>query len=438
MTNVCTRNLLIVLFTSFILNNAYAETIEQLINNGELKLSSKIIKDDKHIVGQPFTIVIEVATNRWFARGTSIEAFSLANTVIIPNETAINGNKRIDGVTWSTQTREIVIYPSKAGLLNLPEIEVNISVNHEQFGVVDGSASINKQVIMIALPNALKNIEHYIVSPKVTLDIDVSSDNKTPYEIGDAVSQTITLIAEDTPGMMLPPVVFPQIEGLSIYHRPSQVFDKNNRGSLIGTRIESYTFIFEQPGNYQLEQQTIYWWDTSRKQLTELIIPNRKWTVSGEPLTQTNYSKGLVALFNKSSLYLATSLLIALWVINTLYRYRLPIKQSYQQLSHQQKRHAAKAFIKAIKEQNYSLASQNLYNYCFIINHKQGLHLETLTGSIQARKLIQRLHTLAFDRENANTLTPLTVSDAKKLLQLLCCKKSIKADKIALKININR
>ena len=419
MTNYFTRTLLLVVLVFSPLNNALAETIAQLINDGELQLNSKIAKHDEHIVGQPFTIVIEVATNRWFARGTSIEVFSLANTVIIPHETAINGNKRINGATWVTQTREIDVYPAKEGSLQLPEIQVNISVNNEKHGVIEGFATTEKQVITVALPSALKDIDHYVVSPKFTLDIDVNFDEETPYAVGDAVSQTITLIAADTPGMMIPPVVFPQIEGLSIYQKPSQVFDKNNRGNIVGTRIEAYTFIFEQPGNYQFEQQIIYWWDSHNEQLTELIIPASKWTVSGKSLSQVEYSKWFVSLLTKSVFYLCISLLVVAWLVRSLYRYKLSLKQFYQKVSQQQKRHAAKDFIKAIKEQNYSLASQKLYNYSLIVNNQQALHPETVVNSAEARQIIERLNRLAFDRQITKTEASLTVNDARNLLKLL-------------------
>jgi len=421
------------------MSDVKAETIDKLISQGELTLSSKVLNDDNHIVGQPFTIAIEVATNRWFSGGTSIENFSLADTVILPNESTINGNKRINGATWSSQIREIIIYPIHSGILQIPEIKVNISVNTEQYGVIEGFAYTEKQAISITLPSALKNISHYVVSPQLTLDIDESFDEEIPYAIGDAITQTITLIAKDTPAMMIPPVIFPKIEGVNIYQKPSQVFDKSNRGNLIGTRIESFTFIFEQPGSYQLEQQTIYWWDTQNKRLKELVIPASQWSVSGKSSVKIGQTNWLVALLNKNLIFLGSSLLIIAFIISIIYRYKLQLKQFYQRISQQQKRHAAKEFVEAVKKQNYPLACQKLFNFSMVVNSQQVLHPETIVESVEANQLVERLNTLAFDRQGADTLPSISSNEAKKLLRLISSpiNKKNKPNSIGLKIDLN-
>lgn len=387
---------------------SYASTIEHLIQNNHLAVDTKIQIGEEHIVGQPVVVSIEVATDRWFGTGTRIKPFKLANAVILAqSELAINGSKRVDGATWTTQTREITLYPTRHGEYQLPRIEVFISVNTEQDGIVEGTILTNTQNFTISLPAALQGIDNYIVSPVVTLEVSGTFDSNRGYAIGDAISQTITIKAENTPSMMIPPLSAPSLQGVSIYKKPPQLSDQSNRGTLIGTRIETNNYIFEQAGNYQINEQIIFWWNTSTQQLEQLHIPAQQWLVSGsvDKSTTMNILQGNI---NYKTLYVVVMIILLIVFVSIFFkRYAVRLKRFYQKISKQEQHHVKTSFIKAVKKQQYPQACQLLYQYHWLINRQH---------TLPENELISQLNQQGFDKVKSRK-PQFTTAQAKQLLR---------------------
>ncbi|NQY86216.1 MAG: BatD family protein [Colwellia sp.] len=303
-----------------------ALTLEDLINSNLLTIETKVQKQTAQIVGQQLTFTIEVATNRWFAKGTQLKAFELADTIILANSgIIINGTKNINGQTWSNQIHEITLYPTRSGEYTLPSIDVHISVNTENNAVVEGVITTTEQAFTISLAPALVNLEQFIVSANVSLVIESSLENEQHYALGEAITQTITISAEGTPAMMIPPLETQALTGISIYQKPAQVFDKSNRGELLGTRIETITYILEQAGDYIIPEQIIYWWNISDSVLEEIIIPKSSWSVgvnnTGESATNNN-NASLTKIQLKRLLVISTLLIFSSVILFILYRYK--------------------------------------------------------------------------------------------------------------------
>ncbi|RHW76981.1 BatD family protein [Colwellia sp. RSH04] len=362
-----------VIFLALLLNIklSYASPLETLIQDKQLTITTTMKSANNPIVGQPVTLSIEIATNRWFSAGTRLKPFKIANAVTLSSsELAINGSKRIDGETWSTQTREITFYPTQQGEYQIPPIEVFVSVNSEHNGIIEGTGYTKPQRLTVALPQVLKSIEHFIVSPDVKVTIEGSFDNDTNYSLGDAVNQIITITAKDTPAMMIPPFIIPSIEGVSIYQKPPQVFDKSNRGTLLGTRIESNTYIFESSGTYQIPEQYLYWWNTQTQQLEKISIPAQQWQVSGKRI-QNSTDKAWFYLINvKIIILIVLSITILFFGYSLLMRHRIWLLDFYKDFTKQEQRQLASAFLNAIKHKEYPTACQLLYRYHWIINNQ--------------------------------------------------------------------
>ena len=315
-------------------NASAAQNIDDLVHQGKLSINLQVNQKEKQIVGQALVIAIEISTDRWFSTGSKIQHFTLPDVVMQANNTfTINGSKRIKGQTWATQTHEITLYPTAYGDYQVPPINVDISVNTEHDGIVSGILTTQATTFNTVLPEALKDIDDFIVSPEVKLSIDGQFDQDKDYAVGEALTQTITITAIDTPAMMITPINLvvnnltssnelakdtealdnlPDLSGLSIYHKPAHIFDKSNRGTLLGTRVESFTYIFEKPGSYTIDEQVIYWWNSQSSTLERLLIPASTWTVSGG-LSQVGSSTLLTRFnFTHSTIILITITLLLL------------------------------------------------------------------------------------------------------------------------------
>lgn len=405
----------VVMLVSF---SSHAISLDQLIAENKLTIETKIKQSDQQIVGQPIVIAIEIATKRWFAKGTEIKSFELADTIILANsDISINGSKRVNGQTWSTQTREITLYPRRQGNYDLPAIEMQVSVNTENDGVVEGTINTVPQRFTISLPKALSKVENFIVSPQVNLEVLIDSNernnegnnesnNENNYLIGSAITQTITVTAQSAPAMMIPPVLRTELTGLSIYQKTPQVFDETNRGELIGTRIETFTYIFEQSGKYEIPEQVIFWWDTSNNELQKIIIPNLLFNV-GKGRIDDNTKASAFHIKTTFSLWLIlVTIIISLAYV--LFRFKNSLTKFYANVTHLEQRSAKKAFLQAVARQQYIYAVNCLYKYSLLID----VNLEQLKST-----QMLALNKVAFD--NKNQTASFTVQNAKSLLNSL-------------------
>lgn len=412
-----------------------AQNIEDLVNQGKLTINLKVNQKDKQIVGQALILAIEVSTDRWFATGSQIQHFTLKDVVMQANNiTTINGSKRINGQTWATQTHEVTLYPSVSGAYQVAPINVDISVNTEHDGIVSGILSTPESRFNIELPKALEGIKNFIVSPQVTLTIDGQFDEEKNYAIGEAITQTITITADDTPAMMIKPINVVAknlvaarqtaddksadikmendnvtLDGVSIYHKPAQVFDKSNRGTLLGTRVESFTYIFEKSGRYVIDEQVIYWWNSHTNTLEQLLIPSSTWSVSDEGLSSISTANSFKSFnFTIKSVINSIIVIVLLIFISLGFIKRHYLSVLYNKLTKREQRLLRREFINAVTNKNYLIATQYLYQYALLKN-KQAY---TANCSQSAT-----LNQLAFNESSTGNI-PLSfsVSDAKVLI----------------------
>jgi hypothetical protein len=367
-------------------------------------------------VGQALVLSIDISTDRWFATGSQVQPFTIKNVVMQANNvTTINGSKRISGQTWATQTHEITLYPTEAGNYHVDPIRVDISVNTKNDGVISGSVETKENSFSIEVPDELVGIDNYIVSPQVTLNIEGQFEENKDYAIGEAITQTITITARNTPAMMIPPIDrvdqnTDKLNGISIYRKPVQLFDKSNRGELQGTRIESFTYIFESSGRYVIDEHVLYWWNSQLNSLEQLVIPASIWTVSGDALSKnnTNYTLKGFRFTAKDMLALCVLLLMVILLYSCFIKYQQLI-DFYKKITGYEKRLLRKKFINATSNKNYLAATQYLYQYQLMCNN----HV-TDTNII----LSKTLNSLAFnDYGSEKPSLKFTVEDAKRLIK---------------------
>lgn len=388
--NRCYIAALFMLLVTLFATPARALNVTELVDNKKLSVNIRLSTSNDIIAKQAVTLEIELLTNRWFGSGNRVEPFDFANMVVLPSTTAINGSKQIAGETWVSQIREIVIYPMEAGIYELPPINVHVAVNTENHGIVSGVIATQSMSFEVIKPQALSTIEEYVVSSNFTVDVDGEFKQDEAYKIGEAVTLTYSFNAENVPGMMLPTLAIPKIDGLSIYHKPPQLNDRNVRGTLTGKKTESISLIFEKPGNYTIPEQVFYWWNNATNALESITISEKKWQVSSELLSnESTTPQPIVNVFNFALLpYIVLAIIMALllWKIS---KYRVPLVLWYSRVSKKSERQYKKTFIKAVSTQQYQLACQQLY---LLMNEKNSQTRQSSTHTHE--KIHATLHTL--------------------------------------------
>ena len=407
------RALLLILL--LICESIYALTIEDLQSDGHLSISYRVLSDGEIVQYQPVTLEIEVATDRWFSRGSRIESFEIDKAIVYrSSELSTNSSRSDAGRTWAVQLWTLVFYPQKPGPLRIPAIHVFVSVNTEGGVVVEGSVRLDPQLIDVVTPSPMVGVSDWLATTSLVVEEDYQG-LKESYQPGDAITRTISMQVQDSPAMMLPAVIVPDLDGVAVYRVQPKVYEENNRGNLVGYRQQQFIYTVERAGSYTLPSYTFYWWDLERgvKEIIELpalTFSTAAATANEKIMTDLNLAGRGWSLLIVGLLILLGLALIALLSI------RFKLKGWIQK--YQQKKQRQRDFIAAVQAREPEQALQCLYILLedqFVFKGVVTLDL-AYQADASCQNLLQKLKNNAY---GAGEQTPLTLSEAKQLLSYL-------------------
>jgi hypothetical protein len=134
-------------------SSGQALTPQTLLERGELRARVILETEPPLLQRAPLVLAVEVATPRWFSRGTRVADFRVPGAVLRPmSNFADNQTRRIDGASWTVQRWRYRIYAQDAGPLPLPALRVFVSVNTESDGSVEGELELRSPTLDIVAP----------------------------------------------------------------------------------------------------------------------------------------------------------------------------------------------------------------------------------------------------------------------------------------------
>ena len=179
--------------------------------------------------------------------------------------------RTIDGRPYRVIELRHAIFPQKSGSLTIPAMSFNGSRllarrsffdrNVETLRRRSKPITVEVKPIPAAFPDA-----PWI--PAASLKLEESwSALPDELKVGDSVTRTITVVAEGIDGSQLPPLVIPAVDGLKAY--PDQPKSENTRGpdGITGIGINSTALLLTQPGDFELPEIRVPWWDTREDRL---------------------------------------------------------------------------------------------------------------------------------------------------------------------------
>ena len=287
----------------------------------------------KTLVGQKVNVIVEVLSETHFSGSTRIDLPDIAGAVFYkPEERAVVGSKEIDGKTFSTQRHELAFYAQRAGSFEIPSLTVRFGVA----GVGGAKATeyrnqTQAMQIKAVMPPGAENLTSLITATELKVTEVWNPQPNQQFTAGNAIKRTITFTAPDIPGMVFPEIHIAQVNGLKIYRDRATIHDKINRGSLVGERVDTLTYVCQSAGTYQLPAIQIQWWDLSSKQLKTILLPEVNFGVKPSP-----HQKSDVFLANdhqsspsRKSLLAGGIILFALGF--TLFKFRVTLLHDFTQ-----------------------------------------------------------------------------------------------------------
>ena len=256
------------------------EALQQQLNNGELQINSWVEPADA-AVSQQVELIIEVATQRWFAGGTTIGNVEIDGVVVLKREKfATNSSRRENGQSIAVQNWTITLYPQRAGNYIVPPVPLTVTVAAASGESIRGTVYTEPQSFSASVPTSMQALSGWVAATELNVDGSWSGPLDS-LQVGDALTRIVSINAEDTAAMMLPPIVIPEYEGASVYRELPEVIDKVNRGSYLASRYEQLTYVFEQAGSYIIPAIEYHWWDVPNQQLQTTIIDEQTIVVGG-------------------------------------------------------------------------------------------------------------------------------------------------------------
>ena len=232
-------------------------------------------------VGQAVPLNVEVIVPSWFTGAPRFPELEIPNAVTLSPEAAVNFVVQSVGKTFSAQGRRYLIFPQVKGKYTVPSAKVEVT-----YAMPDGKSSAPKYLAAPSLtfearvPAGAEGAKYFLTTKN--FHVDQSLDRKLEgLKVGDSITRTVNMTAEDTVGMTLPPLSFEAPEGIRLYTGVPKISEKAERGKIEAGRIETATYVLEKEGRYKLPEIVILWWDPQKKKMNKARLPAMEFQVEG-------------------------------------------------------------------------------------------------------------------------------------------------------------
>ena len=232
-------------------------------------------------VEQAVPLNVEVIVPSWFTGAPRFPELEVPNAVTLSPEAAVNFVVQSAGKTFSAQGRRYLIFPQVKGKYTIPSAKVEVT-----YAMPDGKSSAPRYlpspplIFEARVPAGAEGAKYFLTAKN--FHVVQSLDRKLEgLKVGDSITRTVNMAAEDTVGMTLPPLSFEVPVGIRLYTGVPKISEKAERGKIEAARTETATYILEKEGRYKLPEIVILWWDPQRKKMNKARLPTMEFQVEG-------------------------------------------------------------------------------------------------------------------------------------------------------------
>ncbi len=235
-------------------------------------------------IGQRVLLQVDVLTADGWAQISDIGELEISGTYVLRTESqGTRLSETIGRTAYTGQRYTLSLYCQRPGRVEIPAVPVTVTV--KQWGA-NASETPNEletpsTAFTCKVPPGAEGIRGLISTTRLEADQSWSSEPDT-MSPGDAISRKVTLHADDVSAMAFPPMQHPELEGIGVYPSEPSVADRTNRGTLSSERVETVTYVFEQPGEVELPGIVLPWWDIDDETLRRIELPGLSLEVVGE------------------------------------------------------------------------------------------------------------------------------------------------------------
>jgi hypothetical protein len=219
------------------------------------------------VVGQQATLRIEVLAPNYMTAPPGLPDFQVRNAVTRQLQT-VNMNEQHDGVTYAGLRLEFALYPQEPGSYAIAGQKILVRYAAEPPATRSAELALPRIQFGAFIPDDAAALRPFVAATRLTVEQTVKRSSDT-LKTGDAVTRTITIKAEDTPAMLLPPQAFAALDGLALYPAQPSLDDRadGRTGTLTATRTDSAAYMLQRPGDYTLPAIDVSWWNVGAQKV---------------------------------------------------------------------------------------------------------------------------------------------------------------------------
>jgi len=256
------------------------------------------VDPERVVVGQKTTLRIDVLAPNYTTSPPELPGFQVRNAVTRQLQ-SVNLSEQRDGTNYAGVRFEFAIYPQEPGAFAISDQKVKVKYAAEPPAVREELISLPRVSFDAYIPDAAADLNPYVAASRLTIEQSVkrSSDQ---LKVGDSITRTVTIKAEETPAMLLPPVTIPDVDGLAIYPAQPALQDKTEgrTDALTATRTDSATYILQRPGEYALPAIDVRWWNAGEGRVETAHLDAVTMQVAANPAVQPGGASAPKARFN--------------------------------------------------------------------------------------------------------------------------------------------
>jgi hypothetical protein len=240
-------------------------------------------------VGQRAKIVIELLVPGFFSGAPAFDLPPVADILLIPpEERPILSSETIQGVSYTVQRYELLVFARRAGQHEIPAFVIRLKYKRAPLDKESQEASVQTPPIQFRAlaPPGAENLGGILSSDAVTCT-ETWQPESSKAKVGEAFTRIVTFSASNIPAMVFPPFPISEIDGIGTYGKPPVLNDRSERGVMHGERQDTITYVCQRPGRFVIPAVRLTWWDLKKKQLQTIVVPPRVLEVAPNPALST-------------------------------------------------------------------------------------------------------------------------------------------------------
>jgi hypothetical protein len=176
------------------------------------------------VVGQRTTLRIDVLAPNYMTSPPELPDFQVRNAVTRQLQ-SVNLSEARNGTSYAGVRFEFAIYPQEPGSFAVSDQKVKVKYAAEPPALREEVLALPRISFAAFIPDAAAALNPYLAAQHLTIEQSIQRSSEQ-LKVGDSVTRVVTVRAEETPAMLLPPITLAVVDGLAVYPAQPSLEDK--------------------------------------------------------------------------------------------------------------------------------------------------------------------------------------------------------------------